>query len=154
MHRHNVDTLLLLGLHGGLGINHHHEASSGLTDAVYHDLQGVDQSVGFDIEVKMATPPELAITPPQEVERMVTPILEAVQSVATHSSRPIVFSSFDPEICRCLPCCDTPCSRPLHACLWPISAHATLYSNSRLMLSAHVKSECTASPTGRCQCHL
>lgn len=48
----------------------------------------------------MATPPELAVTPPQEVERMVTPILEAVQAVATYSSRPIVFSSFDPEICR------------------------------------------------------
>ncbi|CAL5218465.1 g148 [Coccomyxa viridis] len=65
-------------------------------------FKGVDQSVGFDIEVKMATPPELAVTPPQEIERMVTPILEAVQAVATHSSRPIVFSSFDPEICRAL----------------------------------------------------
>ena len=63
-------------------------------------MQAVDLSVGFDIEVKMATPPELAVTPPQEVERMVTPILEAVQAVATYSSRPIVFSSFDPEICR------------------------------------------------------
>lgn len=72
--------------------------------AVTYGLQGVDQSVGFDIEVKMATPPEVAVTPPQEVERMVTPILEAVQAVATHSSRPIVFSSFDPEICRCLLC--------------------------------------------------
>ena len=75
-----------------------------LTTDVISDLQGVDQSVGFDIEVKMATPPELAVTPPQEVERMVAPILEAVQAVATHSSRPIIFSSFDPEICRCLPC--------------------------------------------------
>ena len=63
-------------------------------------MQAVDPSVGFDIEVKMATPPELAVTPPQEVERMVTPILEAVQAVATYSSRPIIFSSFDPEICR------------------------------------------------------
>ncbi len=63
-------------------------------------VQAVDPSVGFDIEVKMATPPELAVTPPQEVERMVTPILEAVQAVATYSSRSIVFSSFDPEICR------------------------------------------------------
>lgn len=64
-------------------------------------MQAVDPSVGFDIEVKMATPPELAVTPAQEVDRMVGPILQAVQAVATYSSRPIVFSSFDPEICRC-----------------------------------------------------
>jgi hypothetical protein len=63
-------------------------------------LQAVDASVGFDIEVKMATPPELAVTPQAEVDRMVVPILQAIQSVATFSSRPIVFSSFDPEICR------------------------------------------------------
>ncbi len=87
---------------------------------MHHNLQGVDRSVGFDIEVKMATPPELAVTPPQEIERMVAPILEAVQSVATHSSRPIVFSSFDPEICRCMPRSDTPFSRLLFACLWSV----------------------------------
>lgn len=65
-------------------------------------MQAVHPSVGFDIEVKMAMPAELAVTPPQEVERMVTPILEAVQALATYSSRPILFSSFDPEICRCM----------------------------------------------------
>lgn len=48
----------------------------------------------------MATPANMAVTPPQEVERIVGPILQAVQAVATFSSRPIVFSSFDPEICR------------------------------------------------------
>ena len=81
-----------------------------------YDLQGVDQSVGFDIEVKMATPPGLAVTPQQEVERMVTPILEAVQAVATHSSRPIVLSSFDPEICRCL-LCSPALPAPCRVCL-------------------------------------
>jgi glycerophosphodiester phosphodiesterase len=64
-------------------------------------VQGVDPSIGFDIEVKMATPPDLAVTPGQEVERMVAPILATVQAVAAHSSRPIIFSSFDPDICRC-----------------------------------------------------
>ena len=63
-------------------------------------LQGVDHSLGFDIEVKMATPTELAVTPPQEVERMVGPVLKAVEALGTYSSRQIVFSSFDPEICR------------------------------------------------------
>ena len=63
-------------------------------------LQGVDHSVGFDIEVKMAMPAELAVTPPQEVERMVRPILKAVEALGTSGSRQIVFSSFDPEICR------------------------------------------------------
>ena len=63
--------------------------------------QGVDPSIGFDIEVKMATPPDLAATPPREIERMVAPILATVKAVADHSSRPIIFSSFDPDICRC-----------------------------------------------------
>jgi glycerophosphodiester phosphodiesterase len=63
-------------------------------------MQAVDPSIGFDIEVKMATPPDLAVTPPQEVDRMLGPILQAVQAVATFSDRSIVFSSFDPEICR------------------------------------------------------
>lgn len=56
--------------------------------------------MGFDIEVKMATPAELAVTPPQEVERMVRPILKAVEALGTYGSRQLVFSSFDPEICR------------------------------------------------------
>ena len=64
-------------------------------------MQGVDSSIGFDIEVKMATPPNLAVTPGQEVERLVAPILATVQAVAAHSSRPIIFTSFDPDICRC-----------------------------------------------------
>ena len=63
-------------------------------------VQGVEPSVGFDIEVKMATPPDVPVTPAHEVDRMVIAILDQVQAVATHSSRPIVFSSFDPEICR------------------------------------------------------
>ncbi|CAL8470273.1 g9815 [Coccomyxa elongata] len=56
-------------------------------------FKGVSPSVGFDIEVKMATPSDMPVTPPQEVDRMVNAILEQVQAVATHSSRPIFFSA-------------------------------------------------------------
>jgi len=44
--------------------------------------QGVPEAVGFDIEVKLATPDDLAATPAAEVERMVAPILAAVRSPA------------------------------------------------------------------------
>jgi len=44
--------------------------------------QGVPEDVGFDIEVKLATPDNLAATPAAEVERMVAPILAAVRSPA------------------------------------------------------------------------
>jgi hypothetical protein len=83
-------------------------------------VQGVEPSVGFDIEVKMATPPDVPVTPAHEVDRMVDAILDQVQAVATHSSRPIVFSSFDPEICRqialpWLPPSEQPsCALPIH----------------------------------------
>ncbi|KAI8464758.1 MAG: PLC-like phosphodiesterase [Monoraphidium minutum] len=60
--------------------------------------------VGFDIEVKMATPDELAVTPPSEVERVVAPILAAAErccgAAGGCGERQVVFSSFDPDVCR------------------------------------------------------
>lgn len=41
-------------------------------------VQGVEPSVGFDIEVKMATPPDVPVTPAHEVDRMVIAILDQV----------------------------------------------------------------------------
>lgn len=61
----------------------------------------------------MATPSDMPVTPPQEVDRMVNAILEQVQAVATHSSRPIFFSSFNPEVCRQAP---SHILYPFHAC--------------------------------------
>lgn len=71
--------------------------------------------VGFDIEVKMATPSNLAVTPPEEVSRVVDPILAAVERCCPPSvgsgdgdgdtplqERPVVFSSFDPDACAVL----------------------------------------------------
>ena len=61
-------------------------------------------SVGFDIEVKMATPDDLAVTPPGEVERVVAPVLAAVERCCPPSlgARRVVFSSFDPDVCAAL----------------------------------------------------
>lgn len=59
--------------------------------------------VGFDIEVKMATPDDLAVTPADEVMRVVGPILDAVERCcppASPAQRAVVFSSFDPDVCR------------------------------------------------------
>jgi len=41
--------------------------------------QGVPESVGFDIEVKMTTPDNLPAAPTAEVERMVSAILDTVR---------------------------------------------------------------------------
>lgn len=60
------------------------------------------EHVGFNIEVKMATPDDLARTPDEEIERMVRPILEVVAACSAGSERPIVFSSFDPDVCAAL----------------------------------------------------
>jgi len=62
-------------------------------------------NLAFNIEVKMATPDELAVTPPEEVTRMVDAILDTVALYSSSSSdqgssRPVVFSSFDPDVCR------------------------------------------------------
>jgi glycerophosphodiester phosphodiesterase len=64
--------------------------------------------LAFNIEVKMATPSDMAITPADEIHRMVGPILDVVQRCTTGSSDPaqqqrqVVFSSFDPDVCRAL----------------------------------------------------
>lgn len=61
--------------------------------------------LAFNIEVKMATPDDLAVTPSSEIQRMVGPILEVVHrcnSPASSSYRQVVFSSFDPDVCRAL----------------------------------------------------
>jgi glycerophosphodiester phosphodiesterase len=56
--------------------------------------------LAFNIEVKMATPDELAATPEAEIQRMVGPILEVVGRCG--GDRQVVFSSFDPDVCRAL----------------------------------------------------
>lgn len=56
--------------------------------------------LAFNIEVKMATPDELAVTPEAEIQRMVGPILEVVGRCG--GDRQVVFSSFDPDVCRAL----------------------------------------------------
>jgi glycerophosphodiester phosphodiesterase len=64
--------------------------------------------LAFNIEVKMATPDSLAETPAEEIQRMVGPILDVVQRWTVGSSDPVqqqrqvVFSSFDPDVCRAL----------------------------------------------------
>lgn len=67
-------------------------------------------NLAFNIEVKMATPDDLAVTPPDEIHRMVRPILDVVNrcnssiSEAGNSQpfRQVVFSSFDPDVCRAI----------------------------------------------------
>lgn len=64
--------------------------------------------LAFNIEVKMATPDEMAVTPAAEIQRMVGPILDVVQRCTVGSADPaqqqrqVVFSSFDPDVCRAL----------------------------------------------------
>lgn len=67
------------------------------------------QHLAFNIEVKMATPDDMAVTPADEINRMVRPILEVVSRCSSSSEtghlqqpRQVVFSSFDPDICRAL----------------------------------------------------
>jgi glycerophosphodiester phosphodiesterase len=63
----------------------------------------VPAEVGFDIEVKMATPDTLARTPATEIDRMLGPILDVVNHACTlnpaNCHRPLIFTSFDPDIC-------------------------------------------------------
>lgn len=62
----------------------------------------VPEHVGFDIEVKMAVPDHVVVTPAAEVNRMVGGILQMLQNVPVGTSRAVVFSSFDPEVCTAL----------------------------------------------------
>ncbi|KAF5825329.1 hypothetical protein DUNSADRAFT_11603 [Dunaliella salina] len=69
-----------------------------------HPPQGIPEHVGLNLEVKMALPNTCPATPPEEVDRMVTPILECVKrhTSGRTSSRGIIFSSFDPDVCVAL----------------------------------------------------
>jgi glycerophosphodiester phosphodiesterase len=67
--------------------------------------------LAFNIEVKMATSDDLAVTPAEEINRMVQPILAVVNKYSSSSGssygeagprRQVVFSSFDPDVCRAL----------------------------------------------------
>lgn len=70
---------------------------------------GIPPSVAFDLEIKMAVPDDVVVTPAHEVDRMVSATLAAVDAgLAAHGPRTIMFSSFDPEVClevkrRCVP---------------------------------------------------
>lgn len=66
-------------------------------------------SLAFNIEVKMATPPDLAVTPEGEIGRVVLPVLDVVARCAAAAAaasdappRQVVFSSFDPDVCAAL----------------------------------------------------
>ncbi len=63
---------------------------------------GVPGHVSFDIEVKMTTPNDVERTPPEEIDRVVTATLAAVDAAAAAAggrTRAVMFSSFDPEVC-------------------------------------------------------
>lgn len=62
---------------------------------------GLPSHIAFDIEVKMTTPSDIEQTPPEEVERVVTATLAAVDAAAAscRGTRAVMFSSFDPEVC-------------------------------------------------------
>ncbi|EFN52895.1 hypothetical protein CHLNCDRAFT_138426 [Chlorella variabilis] len=61
---------------------------------------GIPPSVAFDLEIKMAVPDDVVVTPAHEVDRMVSATLAAVDAgLAAHGPRTIMFSSFDPEVC-------------------------------------------------------
>lgn len=65
---------------------------------------GLPAHVGFDIEIKMATPDDVAVTPLDEILRMVDPILRTVEIAEARDEgqgrprRPLLFSSFDPDV--------------------------------------------------------
>ncbi len=54
-------------------------------------------------QVKMATPDTLARTPAAEIDRVLGPILDVVNHACTlnpvNCYRPLIFTSFDPDIC-------------------------------------------------------
>mmetsp|Transcript_11690 Transcript_11690/g.20757 ORF Transcript_11690/g.20757 Transcript_11690/m.20757 type:complete len:325 (-) Transcript_11690:1097-2071(-) len=62
-------------------------------------FEALPESVAFNLEVKMAVPSDVERTPPQEVQRMLQPILQVVNRFCANSTRTLVFSSFDPDIC-------------------------------------------------------
>lgn len=57
-------------------------------------------SLGFNIEVKIATSPALEFTPAGEVSRLLDVIMPVVE--AGQGARPLMFSSFDPDVVAAL----------------------------------------------------
>lgn len=72
------------------------DAMPTLADVFNH----VPHSVGFNIELKMATSAALPATPLHEVRRIVDAVLPVVQ--ALRASRQVVISSFDPDVMQYL----------------------------------------------------
>lgn len=68
-------------------------------------FQAIPTDIAFDIEVKMTTPSDVERTPIEEIHRVVTATLNAVElatsahNTNTGSNRTVMFSSFDPDIC-------------------------------------------------------
>lgn len=54
------------------------------------------QGMGMNIEIKMATSAALSHTPPEEVQRVVNPIMATL--LCAQTSHTIAVSSFDPEV--------------------------------------------------------
>ncbi|KAF5825964.1 Glycerophosphoryl diester phosphodiesterase family-domain-containing protein [Dunaliella salina] len=66
-------------------------------------FEGLPEDVGLNVEIKMAVPDTVAVTPAEEVQRMLTPILQCVdRHVGPSSTRAVTFSSFDPDVCIAL----------------------------------------------------
>lgn len=62
-------------------------------------FQVLPESIGFDIEIKMTVPNHIHSTSPEEVDRVVLPVVECVEACAQGGDRTIVYSSFDPDVC-------------------------------------------------------
>jgi glycerophosphodiester phosphodiesterase len=95
--------------------------------------------LAFNIEVKMATPPELAATPADEIERMVRPILDVVARCS--GGRPVVFSSFDPDVCRAL----RARAAPAHRVMFLSTGGTDWHADARRMSLAAAVAEAAAS---------
>eukprot|EP00892_Ulva_mutabilis_P006991 jgi/Ulvmu1/4664/UM002_0395.1 len=63
-------------------------------------LQQLPQTVGVNVEVKMATSGALAETPRKEVDRVVEPIVSVLEQCA--GDRQLYVSSFDPDVMKAL----------------------------------------------------
>lgn len=64
-------------------------------------LEALPEKTAVDIELKMTTPHTMPRTPPEEVDRVVTAALAAVEKANFDwpSKRVIIYSSFDPDVC-------------------------------------------------------
>lgn len=68
-------------------------------------FEEIPRHIGFDIEIKMATEDDLVKTHDEEITRVVDTILSTIDALEAHAAlegfpkRPLVFSSFDPDVC-------------------------------------------------------